>query len=435
MRRLVLIATALLLAVQGIRVASACPQANCIYIPYTSGSNDTPLTATPTATPTATATATPSATPTATATATPSATPSPTATATRTPTATATAGSNPAWTTVASALVGRSEAQAAVVDDKLYVIGGYIGGFSPSKRIDVYDPALNRWTRLMDMPTPFTHSGTAVDGQNVYFAGAYLGVQRSDGSYGQQFATDRVWRYNVATQQWADMPRLPEPRGTGALVRVGRELHFFGGADSSRTTSRGEHWALNIDTGTSWVAKAALPNPRNHLAYVALNGQIYAIGGQHSYDQFLTPQSAVHRYDPATDRWTEVAPLPKPRNHASSATFVLNGRIVIVAGQMTHGSSIADVTAYDPATDRWTALTPLPAPVHSGVAGTIGGRIYYTTGNFSQTTYKGEFSAPFGDGGALTTPTRPAPLLRALRLAFAPIASGIELVERRQPAD
>jgi hypothetical protein len=47
------------------------------------------------------------------------------------------------------------------------------------------------------------------------------------------------------------------------------------------------------------------------------------------------------------------------------------------------------VSAFSPATNTWQNLTPFPKTVAGGVAGNIGGNIYYTGGWNSKTTYKG----------------------------------------------
>ena len=51
----------------------------------------------------------------------------------------------------------RAEALRAVVDDKLYVFGGFMGNDGPVKRSDVYNPATNTWTQIADLPTRLTH--------------------------------------------------------------------------------------------------------------------------------------------------------------------------------------------------------------------------------------------------------------------------------------
>lgn len=317
-----------------------------------------------------------------------------------------------AWSTVAPSPIARSEAAGVVVDGNLYIFGGYIKSTvkpftTPTSRADVYKPANNTWKRITNLPNPLTHTGTAVDGRDIYLAGGYPGKPTG----GQRFATQNVWKYNVDANTWTAMPPLPEARGSGELALLGRELHFFGGVDANRVDQE-HHWSLSLDGGTSWAPAAPLPNPRSHLGDAVIDGKIYAIGGQHGTDKDLVTQDSVHIWDPAyPDTWTTAASLPRARSHISAATFVIDNRIVVAGGEISHGSAVSDVTAYDPLSDTWTVLTPLPAPRHSGVAGNIGEQIFYTTGNnrgTQSTTYKGVpvliFPATFSDNSIAPNP-------------------------------
>lgn len=119
---------------------------------------------------------------------------------------------NVIWSTVAPSPIARSEAQSVVLDGKLYVFGGYINTtYTPTRRADVYNPINNTWTRITDLPIGLTHSGTAVDGKNIYLAGGYPAKPTG----GQSFTTQDVWKYNVETNTWSSMPPLPQARGSG----------------------------------------------------------------------------------------------------------------------------------------------------------------------------------------------------------------------------
>lgn len=188
------------------------------------------------------------------------------------------------------------------------------------------------------------------------------------------------------------MAPLPQARGSGELAVVGRELHFFGGVDSNRV-DKGNHWVLPLDGGIGWTPAAPLPNPRSHLGDAVVGNKIYAIGGQRDTDRDLVTQNSVHMWDPANpNNWTPVASLPDGRSHIGAATFVINNRIIVAGGEISHGKSVSKITAYNPLSNSWAELTPLPAPRHSGVAGNISNQIFYTTGNangFQSLTYRG----------------------------------------------
>lgn len=323
-----------------------------------------------------------------------------------------------------------------VVNGKLYVFGGFDPDKScctPTRRAFVYDPALDSWTPIADMPAMgngtlaggLTHAGTATDGIAIYFAGGYTAANAT--GTGQIFGTREVWRYNVDSNTYTRLPDLPVARAAGQLAVVGRNLHYIGGTNQARTQDVGDHYVLALDGGTSWGTLAPLPNPRHHAGAAVLNGKIYYIGGQRGHDGPLVPQSDVHVYDPVSNSWSQAASMTKPTNHAGSSTFVKDGRIIVLGGQMNHNQSIRDVVSYNPATNSWSALTPLPRSVHSGVGGTIGGKLYYSTGNASSTLphamWQGVFASPGLESSATSSASGSTSWFDTLVEALTPFGS------------
>lgn len=293
------------------------------------------------------------------------------------------------WSARAASPTTLYEGQGAVTGGRLYVFGGFFENRDnkpiATQAAHVYDPATDRWAARQDAPDAVTHAGTAADGATLYVAGGFLGNHP-----GPQ--TDHVWRYDTVADTWTAMPPLPAARGAGALVRMGRQLHFFGGTERTdggtyrRDTA--DHWVLNLDDPTGWTARAPLPTARNHLGGAVLGGHIYAIGGQFLGDEASGNVTQVDRYDPATDTWQAVAPLPLPLGHITASIVVQAGRIVVIGGVTQardagaiegHESSV--VLAYDPAANQWQSTTALPGPRQSPVADTIDGALVVTTGS------------------------------------------------------
>ena len=294
------------------------------------------------------------------------------------------------WSERAEAPIARAEALRAEIDNRIYVFGGFSGAAGPVTRSDVYDPVTDQWTQIADLPTRLTHAGVATEGRDVYVAGGYVGIGTT--GYNQEFGTTAVWKYHVDVNQWTTMPALPRELASGGLVTLGRNLHYFGGNDENRNDAA-DHYVLNLDdVNAGWQVRAALPEGRSHLGYVALGGKVYAVAGQHGNDDALETTASVHAYDPATDQWTARAAMPVAVSHISSSTFVQNGRIIVAGGETDHNAATDRVTAYDPVTDAWTSMTNLPAARFSGVAAPIGDEIYFTGGSSLRTTWRGVLS-------------------------------------------
>ena len=216
-----------------------------------------------------------------------------------------------AWSTVAPTPLPRHEGASAVVNGRLYAFGGYVDATTPGPRVDSYDPLTNSWRQETALPVATTHMGVAVDGTDVYLAGGY---PIAPGGSGHTYSTSAVWRYSTTTGIWTAMPDLPAPRGGGALVALGRTLHFFGGSDAARLDAA-DHRVLSLDGG-GWTSAAPLPQPRNHLAGIAVGNALYAVGGQtgqYSAAVYLGTGDGLGPADgtPGQRCWTRRPPLAR----------------------------------------------------------------------------------------------------------------------------
>ena len=280
------------------------------------------------------------------------------------------------WKSLADAPQNKFESMGDVVNGKLYVFGGYdTASVKSTGQVAVYDPATNKWTTRRNMPEILTHSGTANDGNFIYLAGGYVGDWQGISSP----VTRHVWKYDTVNDTWTPMLSLPVARSAGALVRVGRKLHFFGGLDQ-RKQDKGDHWMLDLRRPNKWITAASMPDPRNHLGYIETGGKIYAIGGQHDLNEQTGNDSAVHAYDVITGTWSAVKSLPRPTSHVHNATFAMNGHVVIVGGSTTDEQSLPQVMEYDPIANKWRQLGDLPVPLSAAVADLLNGKIIVTGG-------------------------------------------------------
>ncbi|NJL13021.1 MAG: DUF5060 domain-containing protein [Microscillaceae bacterium] len=305
------------------------------------------------------------------------------------------------WVTLSDAILPRAEAQSTVVNGKLYVFGGfneYYGGsdLRITDTCEVYDPATDTWTYLGRMPIPVTHLGIVADGDRVWLPGGFEGDNPG-------VAIAQVQIYNTDTNAWSLGPDLPEPMASHAVARLDRKLHIFGGLKPNRQTNNPSHYVLDLDNlGAGWQRKADLPQARNHLSGIALNGKIYAIGGQFGHDGPHQDVDLVHVYDPFSDTWTQVASLPQTRSHFEHCTLLTqDGKILIMGGRTNNVTSSSNNTIleYDPDTNTWTFLSTLPTGLIAPNAGIINNFLYVSHGgsnwqNPGNKLYRTDFVRP-----------------------------------------
>ncbi|TXF97161.1 Kelch repeat-containing protein [Massilia arenae] len=151
------------------------------------------------------------------------------------------------WSPIADAPSARNSAAGAVIDNKIYVVGGrqmvaQADGRSRPVNVatlEVYDPASDRWeTRA---PMPLAQGGLAAaahDGKLYVFGGEQFVPQA------RVFAES--WVYDPALDRWSALPAMPTPRhGHGAAV-VGKRIFLMGGGEKVGVAASAAHEALAL---------------------------------------------------------------------------------------------------------------------------------------------------------------------------------------------
>jgi N-acetylneuraminic acid mutarotase len=114
---------------------------------------------------------------------------------------------------------------------------------------------------------------------------------------------------------------------------------------------------------------------REHLTSAVVNGKLYVIGGRTSGMSANVDTNEV--YDPKTDKWTVLEPLPSKRGGLASAA--VNGSIYVFGGEQPSGT-FSNNEKYDTANNRWTVEASLPTARHGHAAASIGDRIFVIGG-------------------------------------------------------
>jgi N-acetylneuraminic acid mutarotase len=185
--------------------------------------------------------------------------------------------------------------------------------------------------------------------------------------------------------RWEKRALLPLPRSEMAWATTWADrIHIVGGYGEGRVDRTYHH--VYDPTADRWYSAAPLPRGANHVAVVAMEGRVYALGG--FIEQNRAAITDASAYDVATDRWTKVAPLTRPRGAAAAVTQ--NGVIHLIGGATDPKEERASVgwhEVYDPKADSWTARKALPgARDHVGCVA-YNGRIHVIGGRFNTFEY------------------------------------------------
>ncbi|ADI13634.1 Kelch repeat-containing protein [Truepera radiovictrix] len=273
------------------------------------------------------------------------------------------AGGAGAWRALPESAAPRQEVSYVQLGGRFYLAGG-------STLHEVYDPVARTWTEVAPLPRNLDHiQGVAVGGKILYIGGNVGGDLRVE--------TDTVYIYDPETDTFTEGSPMPRGRGAGGVAVHDGLIYYAGGLNGFVARTWFDVYDPVADT---WTALPDMPNPRDHFHAVVLDGVFYAIGGREARINATTP--AVDAFDIASGTWTTLdTELPTERGGFAAA--VLGDEILVIGGE-GGGNTYEEVEAYNPRTNTWRRLAPMPTPRHGVQAAVCNGGVYLAAGGVVQ---------------------------------------------------
>jgi RNA polymerase sigma factor (sigma-70 family) len=125
------------------------------------------------------------------------------------------------WVKKADMPTGRWALSTSAVNGKIYAIGGRVGTGGdgvPLSTVEEYDPATDTWTTKADMPTPRLSLATAVVDGRIYVIGGWNNAELSS-----------VEVYDPATDTWTKEADMPTARKWLSTSAVDGKIYAIGG--------------------------------------------------------------------------------------------------------------------------------------------------------------------------------------------------------------
>lgn len=222
----------------------------------------------------------------------------------------------------------------AVVDGKLYVIGGWDSndgyGGPPVGANEVYDPATNTWTAKAPIPVPVRGAACAAIDGKIYVAGGSR-TKRDVPDY-----SDKLQIYDVATNSWSEGPPMPTARDLVTGFAAEGQFHVVAGTkddpeNPGQLINTGEHevydpatnsWTTLNPPGSPWPLADASAAVVSRDAYQ----WVYFANGWWSGTQL----SLAARWNAVSggmynDQWYQVGSLPVGGNSGATLATVTDG--------------------------------------------------------------------------------------------------------------
>lgn len=285
----------------------------------------------------------------------------------------------------------RTDSAAAVLGNKIYVVGGknYNDTLSIS---ETYDPENNTWGGVSSLSSQRTELSLNTVNDKIYTIG---GFNNSDFS-------DKVSVLNPPSyNDWSNKKSLPEGLKDHASEVVNGKIYTFAGMSKKVYPECGESSLGNITqvydpVSDTWGVANDKVICGSGLVSATIGSKVYLFGGQISTIEYPNGQktmsgaisSDLNIYDVSNNSWSKGPKLPHPRQRGGIG--VINGKIYLIGGFKSWGAAPGEdynqyVDVYNPQTNTWTTMGDFyPTPIdfsyvtYNNKIYTFGGEHFYS---------------------------------------------------------
>jgi len=164
--------------------------------------------------------------------------------------------------------------------NKIYMVCGIIDGHYDGNVtwFDEYDPATNQWRQLPDAPHARDHFHAAVVDNKLYVMGGRATNAKSNRVLENVVPEVDVFDFKSGT--WATLPaesNLPTPRAGCTAVVQGKSILVIGG-ETVQLRAHAQCESFDIKT-SQWTSLDTLNTGRHGTQATVLNGSVYIVAG------------------------------------------------------------------------------------------------------------------------------------------------------------
>ena len=202
---------------------------------------------------------------------------------------------NPRWGERNAYTAGKMKwMSSAVIETRVYVLGGLGAGSVEKDDFYVYRPVSNLWDNTLPTgPGPaYSRVGFSLNNNEVVYVGGM-----------KDTAKNEVWAYNVSANTWSQKTDFPTKQYGGIAVTIDNNA-YVGLGKNTAGVGNTQLWKSNgaLTTWTPETPGSILSG--NVLAGTVFNGKIYVI------DKSSSNIYTIFEYDPVAKVWTRKSDLP-----------------------------------------------------------------------------------------------------------------------------
>jgi hypothetical protein len=224
-----------------------------------------------------------------------------------------------------------------VIDNDIYLFGGYDGYSTMFSNSDHFSWSTQTWGSVASLPAPWTDAtAVARDNDTIFFTGGTCSCGSRSG-----YSNRDVLRYSISSNTWGKPMRLPAVTHTPGSTVVGGKMYVVGG-ESGGTDYNVLSSVTVLDLTTNTISSiASLPAPRvAPVVYVprtsALTTSIASLtSGGLQTSSLVTPGSSIS------------TTVLSSESQTSSFEYITSGSITTGVNIQTDGTTGAEAVMSD----------------------------------------------------------------------------------------
>ncbi|CAO2653374.1 Nn.00g027850.m01.CDS01 [Neocucurbitaria sp. VM-36] len=266
---------------------------------------------------------------------------------------------NDTWTTKAPVPRALNHLNAAVVNGKIYVLGGLaetgekLRTWRAVPDSWVYSPSTDSWEEVPGLPAGEARGSAAVGVYKhaIYLAGGLIDTELFPG--GKEHAVPIVSIFDTRTSTWLPVPdatrNIPESRDHAGAAVVGSKMYILGGRNGGQLNVRDIVFVLdlrNLEGGWE-TGSARMPTPRGGVAAGVVGSKIFTFGGEGNTAVASGVFDQVEVYNTRRDTWESIGKMRLPR-HGTYAVGVGKRVCIPGGGVLQGGAPVVDFDVFTP---------------------------------------------------------------------------------------
>lgn len=288
------------------------------------------------------------------------------------------------WETITQAPLAYIDAGQAILNNKLYLIGGAVNFVDDAIRVLNLNDVSSGWETVGKLSRPRTALFAAGVKEKIFI----IGGSESDANGSNDALATSVLAFDPVSKTIESGASIPIPVTFFSAVVIKDKIYVLGGGAEDGITKAVQIYDVVDDT---WSQGTDMPVGLILHAAAAIEDTIYVIAGYQSQQKPISNTTYKGVVNGTQITWTKVADYPINLN--SAAAGVAGGRVIVAAGTSTSFRTSKTVYAYDPKTNSWQAEESLPSNAsdvyHLPSDGTA---LYYVAGFNNAGIYK--YTAP-----------------------------------------